>query len=279
MAEDALSFNKPEDVIARIAKELAESPLYQQVEYSDSSQTRLKPETISLFCSRCDKETTWETYAYPGTNYRNGFGDSQYTCRNCREARIQYYYYWGDGDGGRIIFFKFGQWPAMEERIPNELRKNLDRSSLALYYRSLRCRNQGLGLGSLAYLRRVVEDKINLVLDMIAEEAGNIGFAAEDIAKVKDVKDRGLFKDKIALASAILPPSLRPGGHNPIDALHDLVSDGVHRRSEDECVEIFDRVRFVFEYLFSEIDTRRRSAEEYAASVAKLASQRRMTAS
>jgi hypothetical protein len=77
------------------------------------------------------------------------------------------------------------------------------------------------------------------------------------------------------LAVAILPPSLRPGGHNPIDALHDLVSDGIHRRSEEECIEIFDRVRFVFEYLFREIDARRRSAAEYADSVAKIASKRK----
>lgn len=45
--------------------------------------------------------------------------------------------------------------------------------------------------------------------------------------------------------------------------------------SEEECVQAFDRVRFVFEYLFREIDARRRSAAEYAGAVAKIASQKR----
>jgi hypothetical protein len=274
MAEN-LTFTASEDVLAFVAKQLAESPLYSKLSYTDSSNTQLLPPKICLFGDHCDKETNWDTDIYANTSYREGFRAKQYTCRNCRERTINYHFYWGNSESGKILFFKIGQWPALEERIPRELQKNLDRSSLGLYYSALRCRNQNLGLGSLAYLRRVVEDKINLVLDLIAEEASSVGFAAEDLAKVKDVKDKGLFKDKIALASAILPPGLRPGGHNPIDALHDLASDGVHHRSEDECIQIFDRVRFVFEYLFREIDTRRRSAAEYAESVAKLASQRR----
>ena len=199
----------------------------------------------------------------------------EYTCRNCKKAKITYHYYWGNSTSGKLLFFKVGQWPALEERIPRELKQSLDRSSLNLYHKALCCRNQNLGLGSLAYLRRVIEDKIGLILDMIAEEANGIGFAAEDVAKVKEVKAKGLFKDKIDIASAILPPSLRPGGHNPIDALNDLASDGLHRLSETECIEVFDRVRFVFEYLFKEIDNRRRTAAEYATSVAKLASQRK----
>jgi hypothetical protein len=273
---DNLAFYSGDDVRAFLAKQLTESPLYSKVAYTDQSNTTLLPESICLFCERCDKETNWETYVAPNGNYRQGFGETEYRCRNCKDGEITYHYYWGTSKtGGGILFFKIGQWPALQERIPMALEKSLDRPSLNLYYKALRCRNQNLGLGSLAYVRRVVEDKINLVLDMIAEEAKGIGFAPEQAAKLEDIKSKGLFKDKIDLAAAILPPSLRPGGHNPIDALHDLASDGIHRRSEEECVEIFDRVRFVFEYLFREIDARRRSAAEYAESVARLASKRK----
>jgi len=274
MAED-IEFNSGDDVHTFLAQQLAESPLYLKVAYLDGSNTMSLPESISLFCERCDKDTNWETYISPHTSHREGFGDKQYKCRNCKDGTITYHYYWGRSTTDKILFFKVGQWPALEERVPLPLQKSLDRSSLSLYFKALRCRNQNLGLGSLAYLRRVVEDKINLVLDMIAEEAKGVGFAPGQVAKLEGIKSNGLFKDKIDLAAAILPPSLRPGGHNPIDALHDLASDGIHRRSEEECVEIFDRVRCVFEYLFREIDTRRRSAAEYAESVAKLASKRK----
>jgi hypothetical protein len=272
MAE--LSFDNSEAVLALLAEQLAEAPLYSQVTYIDTSNTSNLPETIKLFCEDCKKDTNWETYL---SFCKTGFSNKEYKCRNCKRRSIVYHYYWApvSGDERRSLFFKIGQWPALEERIPGELKKNLGRSSLSLYYRALRCRNQNLGLGSLVYLRRVVEDKINTILDMIAEEASLIGFAKEDVAKVAEIKARGLFKDKIDLASVILPPSLRPGGHNPIDALHDLVSEGIHRLSEDECIQVFDKVRAVLEYLFREIDTRRRSAAEYAASVAKLASARK----
>src|ERR1700740_1126197 len=265
-----LSFDSSEAVQAFLGEHLAAAPLYSQVQYNDTSNISTLPTAIRLFCENCDKDTNWET-SY--SMCKIGFGSKEYKCRNCKERSITYHYYWNGSP--KSLFFKIGQWPSLEERIPNELKKNLDRSSLSLYYKALRCRNQLLGLGSLAYLRRVVEDKINGILDMIAEEAKVVGFAPADVARLAEVKAKGLFKDKIDLASVILPPSLRPGGHNPIDALHDFASGGIHRLTEEECVQVFDRVRFVFEYLFREIDTRRRSAAEYAASVAKLASARK----
>jgi hypothetical protein len=273
---DLLSFDDTISVLDAIARMLSEAPLYSQLVYQDKSQTYVLPEAISIFCETCDKDTNWDTYIV-NTNYRAGFGEKEYKCRNCRQQSANYFYYWGKANSpaDAFLFFKIGQWPALEERIPRELMKGLDRPSQNLYHKALRCRNQNLGLGSLGYLRRVVEDKINAVLDMIAEESEQIGFQAGHLAKLQEVKEKGLFKDKIEFASVILPPSLRPGGHNPIDALHDLASDGTHHLSEDECVRIFDRVRAVFEYLFREIDTRRRSAAEYAASLAKLASARK----
>ncbi|HZR63989.1 MAG TPA: hypothetical protein VFA85_02520 [Terriglobales bacterium] len=274
MAE-AKNFTSVEEVSIAISESLAEAPLYQELVYSDTSNAALLPASIQLFCENCDQRTNWQTTVYGNHNYREGFSNATYTCRNCGKKNVKYHYYWGDAKSGKLLFFKVGQWPSLEERIPRELQKNLDRGSLSLYYKALRSRNQGLGLGSLAYLRRVVEDKINSILDMIAEEAKGVGFAPEQVAKVEETKNKGLFKDKIDLAVNILPPSLRPGGHNPIDGLHDLVSDGIHRRSEEECIEIFDKVRFVFEYLFREIDARRRSAAEYAESVAKIASRRK----
>lgn len=271
-----LSLNTSDDVLTLLAQRLAEAPLYSEAVYTNSSDTWVLPEAITLFCETCDKDTNWETSIF-NANYRTGFSEKQYQCRNCKMRSVKYFYYWGKASSPSeaFLFFKIGQWPPLEERIPHQLKKNLDRLSQSLYYKALRCRNQNLGLGALGYLRRVVEDKINAILDMIAGESKQVGFAAEHLTKLQEVKEKGLFKDKIEFASVILPPSLRPGGHNPIDALHDLASDGTHHLSEDECIGVFDRVRVVFEYLFREIDTRRRSAAEYAESLAKLASARK----
>jgi len=63
------------------------------------------------------------------------------------------------------------------------------------------------------------------------------------------------------------PPHLRPGGHNPIERLHDIASEGIHSRPEEECIEIFDSSRLVFEYLFKNLQL---SAAEAKAFVEKL---------
>lgn len=43
------------------------------------------------------------------------------------------------------------------------------------------------------------------------------------------------------------------GGRNPIDLLHDIASGGIHRKSDNECIVIFDESRVVFEELFIEL--------------------------
>src|SRR5258708_15339680 len=138
----ALILSNKDEVWSMLAEQLAGAPLYTQVGYEDTSDTRLLPHTICLFCEPCDQQTNWETYINSGGSYREGFGDKEYTCRNCKKNKIKYHFYWGSSTNGKLLFFKLGQWPALEERIPRELQKNLDRSSLSLYYKALRSRNQ-----------------------------------------------------------------------------------------------------------------------------------------
>lgn len=141
---------------------------------------------------------------------------------------------------------KVGQWPPLEERVPDTLKKVLDKEDLSFYKNALRMRNYNLGTAAVAYLRRVVENKINDVLDVLAEAAQEHSFAAEELKKIKEAKRSFRFDDKIDYAANLLPPHLRPEGKaNPIDVLHDLTSDGLHSKSEEECIDVFDKVRKV----------------------------------
>jgi hypothetical protein len=105
----------------------------------------------------------------------------------------------------------------------------------------------------LAYLPRVIENRTNDILDVLADIASSHDFAGEELAKIEDAKTSKRFDDKISYAAKLMPPHLRPGGKNPIDKLHDLASDGLHSKSEEECIQIFDRCRHVFAYVFSEL--------------------------
>jgi len=49
--------------------------------------------------------------------------------------------------------------------------------------------------------------------------------------------------------------------------MRDLASDGLHSKSEEECVEIFDRVRKVFEYVFGNLNVRIEEARDFVKSL------------
>ena len=118
------------------------------------------------------------------------------------------------------------------------------------------------GLGALAYLRRVVENKMNDLLDLLRQAAEDAA-ALEELKKIDEVKGSWRFDDKIAYAAKVLPRHLKPQGTNPLDALHDLASDGIHHRSEDECLTIFDRCKAAFEFVFRELDVQVEDAKAY----------------
>jgi len=70
---------------------------------------------------------------------------------------------------------------------------------------------------------------------------------------------------KIEYASKILPPHLRPGGHNPLNKLYAVASAGIHGKSDEQCLEDFHNARFEFEYLFKNLTVSNEEAREYLA--------------
>ena len=52
--------------------------------------------------------------------------------------------------------------------------------------------------------------------------------------------------------------------------LHDLASDGLHARSDDECVTIFDNCRVTFEYVFGKLRIETEDAQNYVKAMAEM---------
>jgi len=143
------------------------------------------------------------------------------------------------------------------------------------YRKALTCRNSNFGLAALAYLRRVVENRINDVLDLIVDAAKALGSTAPELARLTEVKQQKRFTEKIEFATAMLPENLKCGGSNPIASLHELASEGIHGKPEDQCTEIFDRCRLAFEYVISNLKAQKESAEEHVRAMRELANKPR----
>ncbi|MDP9179234.1 MAG: hypothetical protein M3O61_16280 [Gemmatimonadota bacterium] len=165
---------------------------------------------------------------------------------------------------------KVGQFPPQAERVSKVLESRLAPGDLDLYRKALRSRTFGYGLAAFAYIRRVVENRTNDLLDLIAEAAAQQGDSSDLAKRVAEAKASYQFDQKVALAAEILPASLKPGGLNPLDAIHDLASAGIHRFSEEECLDRFDTARTAFEYLFQQLQVDRAAARDYVEAVNRL---------
>lgn len=260
------------ELVMQFREILATWPLYRSFAYVTTSDFTEPPEQLQLYCTKCENDQIWQCEVR--TAWGIGFNGATYTCRNCGKSETRYYWYWLRKQGGESLFFKVGQYPPLEERIEPELEKRLTGEDLQFYRNALRCRNFNLGLAALSYLRRVVENRMNDLLDLIAELAEQEETTSGLIEGIAAAKKSRVFDDKVTFAAKILPSVLRPGGTNPVDLLHDLASEGIHRKSEAECIDIFDQSRFVFEYLFRELQVRKAEAGKFMDGLKVLAARR-----
>lgn len=267
-------FAAPDALLRRLQFILQTWPLYRVFQYTGADQMVVLPKHISLHCDNCNKETVWETGHYGGEDNRSGFTTKEYRCRNCGHMSTAYYFYWRK-EKQHTEFFKVGQYPELEEVVSPELHGALPPEDLKLYKNALRLRNFNLGIAAVAYMRRVVENRMNDMLEVLHEAARAHNLPAEVLARHEEMKQERRFSTKIEYAGDLLPQNIRPVGHpNPIAILHELASDGLHAKSDEECVDIFDECRQTFEYVFGKMRIETEEANAFVKGMVKLAEKR-----
>lgn len=255
-------------------------PLYRELKYTNLPDHRNVPRVLTLDCPTCKKEQIWETSftrtsTSDGEADKRGFTQKTYRCRNCGKSWVIYYFYWKTNDSGQSTFFKVGQYPELEETVSAPLEKALEADDLRFYKNALRLRNFNLGIAALAYMRRVTENRMNDMLDILHGVATEHGASSELLKELSTTKQSRRFSDKVDYGSKLLPAGLRPDGlPNPLGILHELASEGLHARSEEECIDVFDRCRFVFEYVFGNLRVKQEEAKAFLKHLGELAKHR-----
>ncbi|MEK6371146.1 MAG: hypothetical protein AABO58_00445 [Acidobacteriota bacterium] len=223
------------------------------------------PREISLYCdhTKCQRHMDWELYGAGTTRHSEaagvqlhlsaGFHQIRYSCRHCAQRSVTFFLLLRQLKAPSWVIEKVGRSPRAQPILSSELLVGLGDESQELYRKAVESRNQAMGLGSLAYLRRVVENAMNALLDLMKSAVGGSDREAELLLAIDTAKLEKAFTNKVALAKAILPARLFHGGHNPLERLHDWASAGIHNRDDWECVEIFDEIRTLFELLFERL--------------------------
>lgn len=241
---------------------LEQYPLYRK--YQTSSW--LTPSALSLDCSVCKKETTW---AHSATHEVQRGRVHAYVCHRCRNNAVQYFVIQITNGA----YMKVGQYPRQSVRVPNNVEKRLG-ASTDFYQKALTSRSEGYGLGAVAYFRRVVEDKTNELIDVVADAAAAYGVPEKDVETVRAAKDEKVFEDKLKIAAQAMPGVLKPDGANPLQALHGILSAGIHSQTEEECLQMAEEIQEIFEYLFVRLRTEIEDRTSFVTKVKAIAGKR-----
>jgi len=240
------------------------------------------PDRVSYHCDgpTCGKETTWLRRG--AVQYLNVEGSSDgssywvgYLCGLCNRKSLMVVYRafeheqrpakrQASGISLRPIppstvtvltkVQKVGQYPAQSIDVPKGLEKNLGEEAIGLYKKGLINRNSGYGLGAVTYIRRVVEDKTNELIDVAAQLAESHSVDADIVKQIRAAAtERTTYDQKLKIAATVFPDALLIEGVNPLAELYSLVSEGVHALTEEGCIAVADETASVFEFIFTNI--------------------------
>jgi hypothetical protein len=166
-------------------------------------------------------------------------------------------------------FWKVGQIPELPEGIDPKLKKALG-DSLQLYRKAVRSRSFGFGIGAVSYLRRIIEDKTDELMDLLRDEKWEL-WAAADRQEYDNARTTYKYSQKIEYAAEkILPSSAFANGRDSFKALHDVTSSGLHGKTEEECITLFDHCNLIFTRTFQMLYEHKREREEFAAQLLAL---------
>lgn len=260
------------------------------------------PTRISYDCDSqetCGKETTWvivqdNPKCHDLGRDHTAFYTAQYICMRCGKGDLTVMYRevetekrtrtrmsssYSQGGSRAIPSFeevvtkvqKIGQYPPLSIRISKPLEKNLGEASASLYKKALINRNEGYGLGAVSYIRRVVEDKTDELIEAVAKLAESYKIDTKTVEAIRAAKvKKTTYDDKLKIASTVMPESLLIEGVNPLEVLYGLVSVGLHDLTEEQCIDIADEGKRAFEFTFANLRAETDERKDFADTIKRL---------
>ena len=198
----------------------------------------------------------------------------KYLCSNCRVSTktfaIRAYV---DGEFPRGAALKLGEIPTFGPPTPSRLIQLIgpDRD---LFLKGRRCENQGLGIAAFVYYRRVIESQKSRILGEIVKVAERVGAAEDALAVLRQAAEESQFSKALESVKHSIPQALLIGGHNPLTLLHGALSEGLHGKSDEECLELASHVRVVLAELSERLSQALKDEAELKNAVAKLSNVR-----
>ena len=246
---------------------LEDYPLFKKYRGNFPSQVKLlRTPPLNMDCSVCDSVQTW---VMSGLFQHQASGSpagkrfkAHYVCQSCQKSTREFYF---RVSNDLNHMYKYGQYPewkiALDKNLESALGEHVD------YYRKgLVCESQGYGIAAFGYFRRIAEKLIDQLLDDVEDlvDASEKNHYKEALQSTKNAHNAS---EKIELTKDLLPEILKPKGMNPLGVLYGELSDGMHSKSDDDCLESAGVMKDCLVFLVNQISINRNKATEFTAGI------------
>lgn len=256
---------------------LETAPLYVWREFKKPriNRSSLLINEIDAFCEHCDQRRPFQDLRSRGGGtgmrveaLKTGTTYFTFSCVSCRKSQRDYLVE-QLVDGETIKIQKYGERPRAKLSRNRALQKFL-KDDLENYEKAFICLSHEYGIAAFAYFRRVVENNIFRLLDLVQEDAQASSEDPELLSALQELRGDAPMSEKIRLANKALPNHLKPDGLNPLGKLYQVLSEGVHALSEEECLEKAKSTSECLTFLISEIASRKEHRARFKSMVGQL---------
>jgi len=143
---------------------------------------------------------------------------------------------------------KYGEIPKPIKPI-NPRIKRLIKNQWELYRKGADDEAAGNGIGAFAYYRRVVEASRGMILDAMCSAAEKLGVKEKEIQRIKNTINSRNFTESIREVDDIFPSELKFNDQNALLTLYSPLSEGIHGKSDEECLEAAMHIRTLLDAL------------------------------
>lgn len=248
---------------------------WQEFEKPDFDRESLWIKEIDAYCETCKQRRPFQYLGargggagMPRKQLTSGQSFFQFTCVSCHNEKHEYLVEQVVSDE-TIKLQKYGELP----------RKHLDRDPLLqkffsndkdYYEKAVVCLANGYGIAAFAYMRRIIENNIGELLDMLQEEINSTNADHSLLDKLSELKKETPMSEKIKVANNAMPDYLTPSGLNPLGRLYQVLSEGVHKYSDEVCLERANTLQTCIKYLVSELASRKKNRESFKSLIGSL---------
>lgn len=262
---------------ADIKEFLERAPLYAWREFKKPriNRSNLWIKEVDAYCDVCEQVRPFQDMRPRGGGagmavkaLESGTSYFEFSCVSCRKSH-RLYLVEQVLDEGFIRIQKFGELPRSKLNRDRDLQRFLkdDRDN---YEKAIVCLSHEYGIAAFAYFRRIVENNIYRLLDLVQEDARSSEAENADLEAIDELRKESPMSEKIKVANRVLPEYLKPDGLNPLERLYQALSQGVHSLSDEECLTRANEISVCLAFLVSELSTRKAHREKFKRMVEKL---------